>query len=73
MEEKGWVIERYLNSKLYYWEGERLDDVGFVTDHARALRFARQEDASKVLSWLLNANGRVAEHVWVAPPGRREE
>lgn len=65
MNESGWVIERYVNSELRYWNGQFTDTSrGFSSDHKDAIRFAREHDASYVLSWLLEGNGRVAEHVW---------
>jgi hypothetical protein len=62
--ESGWVIERHINSELRYFGGRFVDDRGFSSKHEDAIRFARQEDAAIVLSWLLSGFGRVAEHVW---------
>jgi hypothetical protein len=58
----GWLIERYNNSMLTFWCGHKPED--FRADVDNAIRFAREEDAAIVLSWLCNGNGRVAEHQW---------
>lgn len=63
--ESGWVIERHFNGELRYWNGRFSDPAkGFVPDHEKAVRFARQVDAAIVLAWLLDGNGRTAEHIW---------
>lgn len=64
-DESGWVIERYYNSELRYWCGDYLDDRGFLPANDRAIRFSREVDANRVLSWLLGGVGRCAEHAWV--------
>lgn len=68
-DEYGWVIERHINSQLCYWAGRSIDVAVpraaiFSPKNEDAIRFARAADASVVLAWLLNGNGRVAEHVW---------
>jgi len=68
VEEVGWCIVRYIGSGLTYWNGRFLDSSrGFETDNLKAIRFARQEDASIVLSWLLGNEGAAQEHMWVCP------
>lgn len=62
--EIGWLIEKHINSELRYWDGRFTDDRAFTTNHSEAVRFARQEDASIVLGWLLGGIGRVAQHGW---------
>lgn len=62
-EESGWVIERYVNSSICYWEGRSPD--GFIPDNAKAIRFSREVDASIVLAWLCGGNGKVSEHMWI--------
>ena len=62
MSEKGWLIERHINSELRYWCGHAAED--FRPQHADAVRFAREEDANIVLAWLCKGVGRVAEHAW---------
>jgi hypothetical protein len=47
---------------LTFWCGHKPED--FRADVDNAIRFAREEDAAIVLSWLCNGNGRVAEHQW---------
>ena len=63
-DEFGYVIERYYSSELRYWNGHKLDSAGFSTEHRDAVRFAREVDASHVLGWLLEGNGRVVQHGW---------
>lgn len=65
--EVGWVIERYVNSQLTYWCGRRGED--FHPENHEAVRFARQEDAARVLAWLCGGNGRSAQHMWCGPVG----
>lgn len=62
--ESAFVIERYHNSIVEYWNGRFVDARGWETVHESALRFARREDADRVLAWLLDGGGRVAEHFW---------
>jgi hypothetical protein len=64
MDETGWVIERFYNGELRYWIGSSTDDVGFLPDNQKAIRFAREQDATYVLSWMLGGHGRAAEHMW---------
>ena len=67
-EESGWLIERWINSGLQYWNGMFLDSSrGFSSDNQRAVRFAREVDAPPVLSWLLDGQGKVSEHMWIGP------
>ena len=69
MNESGWVIERYIRSDLYYWDGSsEVQNVGFVKEASSAVRFSREEDAMNVLCRLLNGHGRVAQHVFVGEP-----
>jgi len=69
--ESAWLIERYHNSDIEYWNGRGTEkpyggqQYPWVRGANDALRFARYEDAAIVLSWLLDARGRVAEHVWM--------
>jgi hypothetical protein len=67
-DESGWVIEKYINGELRYWNGWPLEMSCWVTENLRAIRFARETDAAYVLSWLLKGEGRAVEHVWTAPP-----
>jgi hypothetical protein len=66
--EVGWVIERYDNSQLMYWAG-RPRDGAWSHKHEDAVRFAREVDASRVLGWMLDGTGRVAEHMWLKVVG----
>lgn len=63
----GFLIERHFNSELRYWNGRSTEAIGFTPKHDEACRFARHEDAAIVLSWLLDGNGKVAEHSWGVP------
>jgi hypothetical protein len=67
MSQSGWVIERHVNSELRYWTGRGVGPEWFTAKHDEAIRFARETDASVVLSWLFDGNGRVAEHEWMDP------
>lgn len=63
-EESGYVIERYINGELRYWEGRYVDDRAFITNASDAVRFARESDGAVVLAWLLGGHGRITQHVW---------
>jgi hypothetical protein len=62
-DQTGWLIERHVNSALLYWCGRSPTD--FRPDPQDAIRFARETDASTVLAWICEGNGRVAEHIWM--------
>ena len=69
-EATSWLIERWIANQLHYWcAGARgrgfADD--WATDVNWAVRFARKEDATKVLYHVCNKDGRVAEHAWIWP------
>lgn len=71
--EHGWVIE---TASGEYWNGREVGESprgAFVRDHNEALRFARQEDAEIVRSWLFGQPGRgigwslrATQHKWIA-------
>ena len=69
MDETGWVIEHGASEAPLYWTGEGFGR--WHSDHSRACRFARREDAFKV-SLILgdraegDKNHRVAEQKWMA-------
>lgn len=70
-EETGWLVERYWNGTLVYWTGKPMKTsygpdikTGWSKDANEALRFAREEDAWVVLSWSLDSEGRVAQHIF---------
>lgn len=75
-DEYGWVIERYIYSRLHYWNagsggGGRSD--GFTDRHEDAVRFCREEDAAIVLARICGSIGRVARHAWISTaPETRE-
>lgn len=87
-DETGWLIEMRFGDGLLWWSGEfdRADDdyvrarliARMVNDAGKAVRFARREDAQRVLDAMLSARpcpifGRaptlysVQEHLWPAP------
>ena len=70
-EEIGWLVERYWNGTLVYWTGKPMKTsygpdikTGWSKDANEALRFSREEDAWTVLSWSLDSEGRVAQHIF---------
>jgi hypothetical protein len=68
-EETGYVIEKHINSVLHYWDGHYVkvsESKGWSPKHEDAIRFARFEDASIVLAWLLGGEGNVVSHLWMA-------
>ena len=64
-ESSGWVIERY----GCYWDGRGRDTFVSSRFHLEAVRFARKQDAERVLEWSINEALRTAcaviEHVWI--------
>ena len=68
-EERAWVIERHINSVLHYWTGMGAE--GFYHEDKSACRFAREQDAQRVLRHCLTGHGRVAEHVWLNKPEKK--
>jgi hypothetical protein len=63
IEEYGWLIE-FPGSAPAWWDGRGLDTG--VLDANDAVRFARQEDAERVASWLIakHRGYLVTEHGW---------
>ena len=66
--ETGWLIERWINNKLHYWNAgalghERRDGFTDLVDYA--VRFASEKDATTVLYRVCAGQGRVAQHTWV--------
>ena len=59
MAEFAWLIE---GNGPRYWDGRNLETM--VMDHNDAVRFARKQDAERVISWLLNKELRAVEHGW---------
>lgn len=62
-DERGWLIERHIQSDLHYWAGRSPSD--WTKNNLGAVRFARQMDAALILSWLLGGVGNVTEHRWI--------
>jgi len=60
-----WLIERVDNGA--YWDGRAVGlDATFSHAHTDAVRFARKEDAERIIAWLLCQHPVVArEHGWV--------
>ena len=59
-----WVIECYINSVLRYWDGNA-QTPRLTSDYDRAIKFADEASASRVLAYLLEGNGRVAQHGYI--------
>lgn len=82
-DKQGWLVERYYNGALHYWNG-RPRDSGWVSGGdatdinkgawtekpADAIWFADEASAAVVLSWALGGTGRVAEHIVLAKDTR---
>lgn len=71
--ETAWLIERYHNSRIHYFDGSPRQGVHSADFSAAwnekadaAIRFAREQDAAVVLARCLGGIGRVAEHAF--PP-----
>jgi hypothetical protein len=58
-----WVVERYTNGRLEYFQGRGADSWTYKNDDA--MRFAREQDAQRACGWLCNDMGRAAEHMWI--------
>lgn len=70
-EQSSWLVERYWNGTLVYWTGKPMKTsygpdikTGWSKDANEALRFSREEDAWTILSWSLDSEGRVAQHMF---------
>jgi len=69
--QSGWVIERKYSSVTHYFTAHTCSlsycdqRSAFRSEPETAVRFARREDAEAFLETYLNANGSVAEHVWM--------
>lgn len=50
MNDIGWLIE---TGDHKYWNGRTADATGFTDDPNEAVRFARFEDAERIIHWLL--------------------
>lgn len=61
----GWLIE---TGDHKYWDGRAADGTAFTSEHLEAVRFARKEDADRIINWLLEKH-RVflvaREHSWM--------
>lgn len=78
-DQSGYLIERYYNGALHYWNGRPRDaawtnssdatdaDTAAWTPKADgAVWFSNSDSAAVVLSWCLGGVGRVAEHMMIA-------
>lgn len=73
-DEKGWVIERDINGRLFYWDGsDGKHGPAWKLNHMEAMRFARQVDANAMLTWYCGQEGRVVEHMWIAQSATARE
>ena len=63
--ETGWLIEfsqRVSSTPTYY--GQTDDGLGQITDHLKAVRFARKEDAEMVIADIGWTEASAVEHGW---------
>ena len=58
-EEFGWLIENDWNERPEWWR-----PLKWTTDANEAVRFARKEDAERVIREMLFANAHATEHIW---------
>lgn len=61
MTEFAWLIE---GKGPQYWDGRGTDTAAMTYKHDDAVRFARPQDADRVIHWLLNQEYRAVEHGW---------
>lgn len=77
----GWLVEHYASKRGEYlaeWlNGWPAFDDGapeiWTKDSAKAIRFARREDAEQVIQALGWTEARATEHVWAAPPASQTQ
>lgn len=64
--ETGWLIETTAyGDDIHYWNGHMFDDDDWTKDSIEAVRFARKEDAQKIIDYIGWDNGVFAiEHGW---------
>lgn len=78
--ETGWLIEISIDGRPAWWAGDDINDPGvdaWVWDSLEAVRFARKEDADRVICGLLVESleapeMQATEHIWDAPAERKE-
>ena len=65
-----WVIERGSTGSPEYWTGHHYSsDVRWLSEHSKAIRFARRQDATDVLCFVVREpEARIVEHGWDASP-----
>lgn len=64
MREIGWLIEVSAPTPTYY--GEQDDGIlGWTGDNALAVRFARREDAQRVINLEGFTEAKAIEHMWL--------
>lgn len=67
-EEAAWLIEfseRVSQQPTYY--GKTDDGLGQTTDHLKAVRYARKEDADAVIEDTGWTEATATEHMWIGP------
>lgn len=64
-DETGWLIE--IGGPAYYGDA-REDGLGWTSDHAAAIRFARKEDAERVIQLEGFTEASAVEHIWTPSP-----
>ena len=67
MRETGWLIEIGSPGHPAWWDGRKPDT--FTTDPGDVVRFARREDADRLLSWGIvkppPGEVKITEHAWM--------
>lgn len=65
--ELGWVIESVKDGQVVYWDGH--GTFSFSPDHMEAVRFARKQDAERVIPNVCYFQPiKVTEHMWINDP-----
>lgn len=69
-DETGWLIECKHIGNAAWWDGKRgprdlIDCRYFTTDHLKAVRFARKEDAERIIKGCGGSCMQATEHLWV--------
>ncbi len=70
LSETGWLIERQLGGRAIWWRATPTCGRTWTTDANEAVRFARKEDAQKVMFTWSDPffRGAIAtEHMWCMP------
>ncbi len=69
-EETGWLIElrqpkaEFISARPAWWGDTGGDVLGWTEDHAKAVRFARKQDAEMVIADIGWTEAFATEHMW---------